>query len=62
MPVHIEAVKQLIHREKLTKGIILIDHQYQNVIDTCNRIYIINNGKTNQVLNEADFQIFGYLK
>jgi len=62
MPVHIEAVKQLIQREKLTKGIILIDHQYENVIDTCNRIYIINNGKTNQVLNEADFQRFGYLK
>jgi len=62
MPVHIETVKQLIEREKHKKGIILIDHQYENVIDTCNRIYIINNGKTNEVLNEADFQRFGYLR
>ncbi len=62
MPIHIETVKQLIEREKTKKGIVLIDHQYENVIDTCNRIYIINNGKTNEVLNEADFQRFGYLR
>jgi ABC-type multidrug transport system ATPase subunit len=62
MPIHIETVKHLIEREKHKKGIILIDHQYENVIDTCNRIYIINNGKTNEVLNESDFQRFGYLK
>ena len=62
MPVHIESVKQLIEREKLKKGVILIDHQYQNVIDICNRIYIIENGKTNKVLSDADFQRFGYLR
>jgi ABC-type multidrug transport system ATPase subunit len=61
MPVHIETVKQLIEREKLKKGIILIDHLYQNVIDICNRIYIIENGKTNKVLTEVDFHRFGYL-
>lgn len=51
----------IIEREKLKKGIILIDHQYQNVIDICNRIYIIENGKTNEVLSETNFQKFGYL-
>ncbi len=61
MPIHIETVKQLIEREKEMKGIILIDHQYQNVIDICDRIYIIENGKTNKVVTETDFQRFGYL-
>jgi len=61
MPVHIESVKQLIEREKFKKGIILIDHLYQNVIDICNRIYIIENGKTNKVNTDADFKRFGYL-
>jgi ABC-type lipopolysaccharide export system ATPase subunit len=61
MPVHVETVKHLIEREKQRKGIILIDHQYENVIDICNRIYIIESGKTNQVLSDADFQRFGYL-
>ena len=62
MPIHIECIKYLIEREKTKKGIILIDHLYQNVIDICNRIYIIENGKTNLVLSEPDFQKFGYLK
>jgi ABC-type multidrug transport system ATPase subunit len=62
MPIHIETVKQLIEREKPKKGILVIDHQYENVIDICNRIYIIENGKTNQVLNDTDFQRFGYLR
>jgi ABC-type multidrug transport system ATPase subunit len=61
MPVHIETVKKLIEREKEKKGIILIDHQYQNVIETCDRIYIIEKGKTNKVVTDADFQRFGYL-
>jgi ABC-type multidrug transport system ATPase subunit len=61
MPVHIESVKHLIEREKIKKGIILIDHQYQNVLDICNRIYIIENGKTNLVVSETDFQKFGYI-
>ncbi len=62
MPVHIETVKQLIEREKLTKGILIIDHQYENVIEICNQIYIIENGKTNKVLSDSDFQKFGYLR
>lgn len=61
MPIHIETFKQLIEREKLKKGIILIDHLYKNVIDICTRIYIIENGKTNPVLSDSDFQRFGYL-
>ena len=61
MPVHIESVKLLIEREKQRKGIILIDHQYRNVIEICDRIYILENGKTNPVLSDTDFQRFGYL-
>ena len=61
MPIHIDSVKQLIDREKLKKGILVVDHHYHNVTDICNRIYIIENGKTNLVLNETDFQKFGYL-
>lgn len=57
----IDSINMIIEREKLKKGIILIDHQYQNVIDICNRIYIIENGKTNEVLSETNFQKFGYL-
>lgn len=62
MPIHVETVKQLIEREKPKKGILVIDHQYENVIEICNRIYIIENGKTNQVLSDTDFQRNGYIR
>lgn len=62
MPIHVETVKQLIEREKPKKGILVIDHQYENVIEICNRIYIIENGKTNQVLSDTDFQRYGYIR
>ena len=61
MPIHVETIKSLIEMEKQKKGIILIDHQYQNVIEVCNNIYIIENGKTNLVTNDSDFKKFGYL-
>lgn len=61
MPVHIETLKRLIEREKQGKGIIVIDHQYQDVIDVCDDIYIIENGKTNLVTNTSDFKKFGYV-
>jgi ABC-type multidrug transport system ATPase subunit len=62
MPVHIEVIKELIESEKQKKGIILIDHLYNNVIDISDSIYIIENGKTNLVNSDADFQKFAYLK
>jgi len=61
MPIHVETIKMLIEMEKQKKGIILIDHQYQNVIEVCDNIYIIENGKTNLVTNDSDFKKFGYL-
>lgn len=61
MPVHIETIKQLIEREKQKKGIIIIDHQYKNVIEICDKVYVIENGKTNLVISESDYKKFGYL-
>jgi ABC-type lipopolysaccharide export system ATPase subunit len=62
MPVHIEVIKELIESEKQKKGIILIDHLYNNGIDISDSIYIIENGKTNLVNSDADFKKFAYLR
>lgn len=61
MPIHIETINYLIEQEKQRKGIILIDHQYKNVIDVCSELYIIAQGKTNLVTNDSDFMKFGYV-
>ncbi len=46
MPIHVDTIKKLIVREKRNKGIIVTDHLYQHIIDLCDDLYVINDGKT----------------
>ncbi|HRZ98720.1 MAG TPA: ATP-binding cassette domain-containing protein, partial [Paludibacter sp.] len=46
MPIYIDTIKNLIVREKQNKGIIITDHLYKHIVDICDDLYVINNGKT----------------
>ncbi|MDD4604305.1 MAG: ATP-binding cassette domain-containing protein [Bacteroidales bacterium] len=61
MPLHIEIIKKLILREKQYKGIIITDHLYQDIIDVCNNIYVLKNGKTHIVYSLRDLEILEYI-
>lgn len=45
-PLHIEKMKPLITLEKAHKAIIITDHNYRDVIDICDDLYLLNNGCT----------------
>lgn len=62
MPVHIETIKNLILREKKKKGIIITDHLYKYIIDICDDLYVINNGKTYLTKGIQDIETLGYAK
>jgi ABC-type lipopolysaccharide export system ATPase subunit len=62
MPVHVETIKNLILKEKKNKGIIITDHLYRYVIDICDSLYLINNGKTYLVIDIRDIETHGYAK
>lgn len=62
MPVHIDKIKNLIQREKKSKGIIITDHLYEHIIDICDHMYMINNGCTYPINNRDDLIHHGYLK
>lgn len=62
MPVHVHKIKNLIEREKKNKGIIITDHYYNHIIDICDNIYVINNGKTYLTKSLQDLEILGYVK
>jgi len=62
MPVHIETIKNLILREKQKKGIIITDHLYKYIIDICDDLYVIRNGKTHLTKDVQDIEILGYAK
>ncbi len=60
MPLHIETIKKLIVKEKENKGIIVTDHLYQHIIDICDNLYVISNGKTYLTKSLHDLETLGY--
>ncbi len=61
MPVHVETLKSLINKEKQNKGIMVTDHLYMQIIDVCNDIYVLLNGKTYLIKDPTDLIKLGYL-
>lgn len=61
MPIHVEAIKQIVEMEKTNKGIILTDHMYQHVADVSDSLYVISRGKTFLTRSPDDLKMLGYL-
>ncbi len=62
MPIYVETIKNLIKREKENKGIILTDHKYKEIINICDNLFVINDGKTYLTKNIKDLELLGYAK
>ncbi len=61
MPVHVESIKSIINKEKENKGIIITDHLYEHIIDVCEQVYVIVNGKTYLTKDKSDLVKLGYI-
>lgn len=62
MPIHVDSIKQLISREKKNKGIIITDHLYEHIIDSCDCLYVISDGKTYLTNSANDLATLGYTR
>jgi ABC-type lipopolysaccharide export system ATPase subunit len=62
MPIHVDAIKKIILREKDNKGIIITDHLYKHIIDICDDLYVIANGKTYLTKDIKDIETLGYAR
>ena len=62
MPIHVNSIKKLILREKENKGIIITDHMFKHIIDICDDLYVINNGKTYLTKSIEDIETLGYAR
>ena len=60
-PVLVEKIIPHIRYQSQTKGIILTDHQYRNVMAVSNRRYVIANGVLKLVVGSADLEKYGYV-
>jgi len=45
MPKHIDTIKEIIITEKEHKGILISDHLYEHIIDICDDINVIKDGR-----------------
>ena len=61
MPAHIAAIKDFIVQSKRSKGFILCDHQFRNVMDIADRLFLIKNGILFPVTEKEDLVRLGYL-
>jgi ABC-type multidrug transport system ATPase subunit len=61
-PTQIDKVKELLLEEKNSKGILITDHMYQNVIDISDTLYVLTKGKTHLTKSIEDIETLGYAR
>ena len=60
-PIMIEIVNQLIIENSKTQGIIITDHNYENVIKISSQLVLMKEGKTHQIKDKKELIEKGYL-
>lgn len=60
-PLHIDKIKELIQTEKTQKIIIITDHYFNDVIDICDSLYLLNNGCTKKIDKLEELEDYKYI-
>ncbi|PJJ79578.1 ATP-binding cassette domain-containing protein [Mucilaginibacter auburnensis] len=60
-PIQCEYFKTIIKTVSKTKGIIITDHQYQNVLDVSDRIILLTEGSTKPITNIDELAVYRYI-
>ena len=61
MPLHINKVKELIVKEKSTKGILISDHFYQDVLGVSDDVFVLKDGRNYPVTDLSEIEKLGYI-
>lgn len=62
MPIHIQLIKDRIQALKDKKGILVTDHQYQNVMDISDHLFLLKSGVLKKIQNAEDLEFNGYIR
>ncbi len=60
-PIQAEEFKEIIRKRSQQKGIIVTDHQYQNILDISDKIVLLHNGCTKHIKDKDELITFGYI-
>ena len=61
-PIQADYFKEIIKTMAKTKGIIITDHQYNNVLDVSNKLILLTNGCTKHINNVDELITYGYIR
>ncbi|MBF8964496.1 ABC transporter ATP-binding protein [Pontibacter sp. FD36] len=61
-PIQIDKVKDFLVEEKQNKGLIITDHMFRHVLDICDTLYLLTNGKTHLVSTTEEIEELGYAR
>jgi ABC-type lipopolysaccharide export system ATPase subunit len=61
-PIHREEIKGLIIEQSKSKGFIITDHSYQNILDINTKTVIIHDGATREIKNNEELITYGYIR
>ena len=60
-PLLKEEIKSLIRTHSATKGFIVTDHDYRNILDIATRIILMHDGSTKPISKKEDLYNWGYV-
>ncbi len=60
-PVYKEEIKRLIKKQSKTKGFIITDHDYRNILDVSTRTVVLHDGGTREIKNISELKDWGYI-
>jgi len=61
-PIHIEVVKELIQQEKANKGFLITDHMFRHIVQICDDLYVLADGKMHLTKDVQELEFLGYAK
>ena len=62
MPLQIEKINELLEVEKQKKGFLITDHMFRYVVDICDHLYVLADGKTYLTNDIDDIERLGYAR
>ncbi len=60
-PVQADEFKPILRACAKSKGIIITDHQYYNILEVSDKVILLNNGCTKHITNNEELVTYGYL-
>lgn len=60
-PIYQKEIQTLLRSNPLNKGILLTDHNYRNILEVSDKLYLLREGVLKQVVDFTELEFYGYV-